>query len=51
MNGLKKLRKETDTVIVIPNDKLLEIVPDLPINAAFKVADEILVNAVKGILK
>jgi cell division protein FtsZ len=49
LEGLKKLRKEADTVIVIPNDKLLEIVPDLPINAAFKVADEILVNAVKGI--
>ncbi|MCD6522357.1 MAG: cell division protein FtsZ [Candidatus Diapherotrites archaeon] len=49
LSGLKKLRKEADTVIVIPNDKLLEIVPDLPINAAFKVADEILVNAVKGI--
>ncbi|MCD6414369.1 MAG: cell division protein FtsZ [Candidatus Diapherotrites archaeon] len=49
LGGLKKLRKEADTVIVIPNDKLLEIVPDLPINAAFKVADEILVNAVKGI--
>ncbi len=49
LGGLKKLRKESDTVIVIPNDKLLEIVPDLPINAAFKVADEILVNAVKGI--
>jgi cell division protein FtsZ len=49
MDGLKKLRKEADTVIVIPNDKLLEIVPDLPINAAFKVADEILANAVKGI--
>ncbi|MCD4739863.1 cell division protein FtsZ [archaeon] len=49
LDGLKKLRKEADTVIVVPNDKLLEIVPDLPINAAFKVADEILVNAVKGI--
>ncbi len=49
LQGLKKLRREADTVIVIPNDKLLEIVPDLPINAAFKVADEILVNAVKGI--
>ncbi len=49
LSGLKKLRREADTVIVIPNDKLLEIVPDLPINAAFKVADEILVNAVKGI--
>ena len=47
--GLKKLRKEADTVIVIPNDKLLEIVPELPLNAAFKVADEVLTNAVKGI--
>lgn len=47
--GLEKLRKETDTVIVIPNDKLLEIAPTLPLGAAFKVADEILVRAVKGI--
>jgi cell division protein FtsZ len=47
--GLEKLRKETDTVIVIPNDKLLEIAPRLPLEAAFKVADEILVRAVKGI--
>ena len=49
MSGLKKLRKVADTVIVIPNDKLLEIVPELPLNAAFKVADEVLTNAVKGI--
>ena len=48
-SGLNNLRENTDTVIVIPNDKLLEIVPELPLNAAFKVADEILVNAVKGI--
>jgi len=47
--GLEKLRKESDTVIVIPNDKLLEIAPNLPLPAAFKVADEILVRAVKGI--
>lgn len=47
--GLEKLRKEADTVIVIPNDKLLEIAPKMPITAAFKVADEILVRAVKGI--
>jgi cell division protein FtsZ len=47
--GLEKLRQHSDTVIVVQNDKLLEIVPDLPLNAAFKVADEILVNAVKGI--
>ncbi|MEM0372862.1 MAG: cell division protein FtsZ [archaeon] len=49
LGGLQKLRKDCDTVIVIPNDKLLEIVPELPLNAAFKVADEVLSNAVKGI--
>ena len=49
LSGLRKLTKECDTVIVIPNDKLLEIVPELPLNAAFKVADEVLSNAVKGI--
>ena len=49
MEGLEKLRKEVDTLIVIPNDKILEIAPDLPVNAAFKVADEVLTNAVKGI--
>ncbi len=47
--GLKRLEPIVDTLIVIPNDKLLEVVPDVSINTAFKVADEILVNAVKGI--
>ncbi len=49
MEGLDKMRKHADTIIVIPNDKILEIAPDLPVNAAFKVADEVLTNAVKGI--
>ncbi|MDD3159872.1 MAG: cell division protein FtsZ [Candidatus ainarchaeum sp.] len=49
MYGLEKLMEYTDTIIVIPNDKILEIAPDLPINAAFKVADEVLTNSVKGI--
>jgi cell division protein FtsZ len=48
-DGLDKLQKAVDTLIVIPNDKLLEIVPDVSLTTAFKVADEILVNAVKGI--
>lgn len=46
--GLDKLRRFTDTTIVIYNDKLLELVPRLPINAAFKVADEILMQSIKG---
>ena len=49
LDGLARLRKHADTVIVIPNDKLLSIVPDLPLNTAFKVSDEVLASAVKGI--
>jgi len=47
--GLKRLRDACDTVIVIPNDKLLDIVPNLALNAAFKVADEVLMRSIKGI--
>ncbi|MCX6820749.1 MAG: cell division protein FtsZ [Candidatus Aenigmarchaeota archaeon] len=47
--GLKNLEGVADTMIIIPNDRLLEIVPDVSIITAFKIADEILVNAVKGI--
>ena len=47
--GLDKLKAVADTVIVIPNDKLLEVAPNLPLNKAFMVADEILGRAVKGI--
>jgi cell division protein FtsZ len=47
--GLEKMEQIVDTLIVIPNDKLLELAPDLPLHTAFKVADEILTNAVKGI--
>ena len=47
--GLERLENAIDTLIVIPNDKLLELAPDLPLYTAFKVADEILTNAIKGI--
>ena len=47
--GLEKMEQLVDTLIVIPNDKLLELAPDLPLHTAFKVADEILTSAVKGI--
>ncbi len=47
--GLERLENVVDTLIVIPNDKLLELALDLPLMTAFKVADEILTNAVKGI--
>ena len=47
--GLEKLKEAADTVLVIPNDKLLEVAPSLPINKAFAVSDELLGRAVKGI--
>jgi cell division protein FtsZ len=47
--GLDKLKKNCDTVIVIKNDKLLALVPELPLNTAFKVCDEVLAGSVKGI--
>jgi cell division protein FtsZ len=47
--GLEKLRENADTVIAIPNDRLLELVPRLSLNAAFKVADEVLMRSIKGI--
>lgn len=49
MWGLEKLKQHVDTVITIPNDKLLELVPRLPLNLAFKVADEILMRSIKGL--
>lgn len=49
LTGLEKLRKSCDTVIVIKNDKLLNLVPELPLNTAFKVCDEVLAGSVKGI--
>jgi len=47
--GLDRLREAADTVVVIQNDKLLEIVPKLAITAAFKVADEVLMKSIKGL--
>jgi cell division protein FtsZ len=47
--GLERMERNVDTLIVVPNDKLLEVAPDLPLHTAFKVADEILTNSVKGI--
>ena len=49
-NGLKEIKDEVDTIIVIPNDKLLFIAEDkLSLIDAFKKADEVLYQAVKGI--
>jgi len=48
--GIEELRKEVDTLIVIPNDRLLSI-SDRSISApeAFKTADQVLLSGVQGI--
>jgi cell division protein FtsZ len=48
--GLKELRKYVDTLIVIPNQRLLSVVEaETPLVEAFKVVDDILRQAVQGI--
>lgn len=49
--GLNRLVNVADTVVTIPNDKLLEINPKMPLNAAFHVVDELLMNSIKGIIE
>lgn len=51
LEGLAKLKRFTDTTIIIPNDKLLAVAPDLPLNMAFRISDEILAKATKGIIE
>ena len=49
--GLERLREHCDTILVIPNERLLEIegVKDLPIASAFRVGDELLVRSITGV--
>ncbi len=47
--GLEDLRKAVDTAIVLDNNRLLEYVPNLPIEQAFSVMDQLISETVKGI--
>jgi len=50
MAGIERLKEHVDTVIVLSNDRLLDIIPDdTPINRAFEAADDILRQGVVGI--
>ena len=49
-NGIANLKKFVDTLVVIPNDKLLKIVPKgTPIVEAFRCADDVLRQGIQGI--
>jgi len=47
--GLDKLRVKADSTVVLDNNRLLEFVPNLPINQAFSVMDQLVAETVKGI--
>ncbi|MCK5148230.1 cell division protein FtsZ [bacterium] len=48
--GIRDLKEYVDTLIAVPNQKLLSIVPkNTPLEEAFRKADEILLHATKGI--
>ena len=49
-DGLRELREAVDTVITIPNERLLSTVPTgTSLSEAFKIADDVLRQAVQGI--
>jgi cell division protein FtsZ len=49
--GLYELRQIADTVIVIDNNRLVEVAGKLPIGQAFRVADELIATMIKGIVE
>jgi len=49
--ALNELRRACDTVAVVDSNKLLESIPQLPTTEAFKLADQVLANTIKGIVE
>ena len=48
--GIQKLKKTCDSVIILDNNRLVQLVPNLPMAEAFAVADEILARAISGLV-
>lgn len=49
--ALAEMRRQCDTVVVIDNDKLMQLVPNLRIGEASRVADQVLANMIKEIVE
>ncbi len=49
--GLQQLRQHADTVIVIDNNRLVNIAGNLPVQQAFAVANELIATMIKGIVE
>jgi cell division protein FtsZ len=48
--GLKKLAEYSDTLIPLPNDNLLEVLPNMPLLTCFKIMDEVLVRCIREVV-
>ena len=50
LEAIEKLQKSVDTLIIIPNDRLLDVVDEhTPLQDAFLLADDVLRQGVQGI--
>ncbi|MFX0062640.1 MAG: cell division protein FtsZ [Candidatus Hermodarchaeota archaeon] len=47
--GLERIKEISDTLVLVPNERLLQLSPDITMKMGFMIADEVLVRAVKGI--
>jgi cell division protein FtsZ len=50
-SALTEMRRQCDTVVVIDNNKLMQLVPQLPLSEAFRVADQVLAKMINGIVE
>lgn len=48
--SIAALKKHCDSVIILDNNRLVQLVPNLPMQEAFAVADEILARAISGLV-
>ena len=51
LEGLELVRKAADAVLVLDNNRLLHFVPNLPLNEAFSIMDQLIAEIVKGVVE
>ena len=51
LEGLEALRRIADAVLVLDNNRLLHYVPNLPLDEAFSIMDQLVAEIVKGIVE
>jgi len=49
MAGMEKLRRATDSLIVLDNNRLIDIVPELPVEQAFAVMDTLISEVIRNV--